>query len=159
MSDLQRAIELAVKAHRKQEDPPGEPYILHPMRVMLRFADRTTQTAAILHDVVERAGISPKELRRAKFDKSIVRAIELLTHDKSKSTYADYVIALSKDPLAKAVKIADLLDNASLPNVTFRVKKAEKDSRRVVRYALSYKFLIGEIKITDYRRLMKAAEN
>lgn len=156
---LQRAIELAVKAHRKQEDPPGEPYILHPMRVMLRFADRPTQIAAILHDVVERAGVSLKQLKQEKFDQQVIRAVELLTHDKGKSTYAQYVIALSKDPIAKAVKIADLLDNASLPNVTFRAKKAAKDSRRVVRYALSYKFLIGEIGLADYRRLMKDAEN
>ena len=44
---LQRAIDLAVSAHRGAEDPPGEPYILHPMRVMLRFDDAKTMAVAI----------------------------------------------------------------------------------------------------------------
>ena len=40
-----------------------------------------------------------------------MRAVKLLTHGKGTS-YADYVVKLAKDPLAKAVKIADLMDNA-----------------------------------------------
>ena len=57
---LQKAIELAVRAHRRSEDPPGEPYIVHPMRVMLRVSqaddahqDELLRCVAILHDTVD----------------------------------------------------------------------------------------------------------
>jgi len=32
---LERAISIAVEAHRGQEDKNGAPYILHPLRMML----------------------------------------------------------------------------------------------------------------------------
>ncbi len=36
---LERAIQIAVNAHMGQTDRGGEPYILHPMRVMLEQKD------------------------------------------------------------------------------------------------------------------------
>ena len=158
MTTLQRAIDLAVAAHRDMEDPPGEPYILHPMRVMLQFDDPTLQAVAILHDTIERAGVTAADLKKAKLPKDVIRAVGLLTHDK-KTLYADYVVRLSKDKLARAVKIADLMDNADLRHVDFPAKKPEKGTRRVVRYALSHQFLTGRLSQPDYRRLMKNAEN
>lgn len=157
---LQRAIDLAVAAHRDMEDPPGEPYILHPMRVMGRFAttEPLLQSVAILHDTIERAGLTAKDLRRAGLPTKVIRAVEKLTHRDGLS-YADYVVKLSVDPLAKAVKIADLTDNADLRYVDFPAKKPKKGTRRVVRYALSHQFLTGRLNERDYRRLMKAAEN
>ena len=35
MSTLEKAIELAARAHAGQLDKAGLPYILHPLRVML----------------------------------------------------------------------------------------------------------------------------
>jgi (p)ppGpp synthase/HD superfamily hydrolase len=160
MATLQRAIELAVKAHAAQEDE-GEPYILHPMRVMLSLgdhADEDERIVAILHDAVERGELTFKELKDEGFSKRILRAIELLTHDKVKSSYADYVIELKPDALARIVKLADLRDNANLEHVSVRPKKWEKDQKRVQRYALSYRFLTDQIGKSDYRKLMKDAE-
>lgn len=161
---LQKAIELAVKAHRGGEDPPGEPYIVHPMRVMLSLSqgDDTHQSerlrcVAILHDAVERGTLTVGKLRAAGMPASVVRAINLLTHDPG-VLYSDYVVNLKPDPLARAVKVADLLDNADLRRVTFRAAKAKKDSRRVTRYAASYKFLTDQISETAYRKVMKRAE-
>jgi len=37
MPSLEDAIALAVESHRGQKDKAGEPYILHPLRVMLRL--------------------------------------------------------------------------------------------------------------------------
>lgn len=158
MTELQRAIDVAVAAHRSAEDPPGEPYILHPMRVMLRFEERRLQTVAILHDTIERGGVSADDLRAAGMSKAVVRAVELLTHRDGVS-YADYVIKLANDSLARAVKIADLLDNADLRYVDVRADKPKKSRRRVLRYALSYKFLNNQMSEDDYARLMKDAEN
>src|SRR5262245_52934077 len=50
---LEDAILLAVQAHRGQQDKVGQPYILHPLRVLARVRGEAAQTAAILHDVVE----------------------------------------------------------------------------------------------------------
>jgi (p)ppGpp synthase/HD superfamily hydrolase len=161
---LQIAIELAVKAHRDGEDPPGEPYIVHPLRVLIAVsgADDTQQNTdlrvvAILHDVLERGRMTDKQLRAAGIPKKLVRAVRLLTHDKHVS-YADYVIRLKPNPLARAVKIADLLDNADLRRVTFRAGKSKKDSARVIRYAASYKFLSGQLSERAYRKAMLRGE-
>src|SRR5436309_1871239 len=129
MSALHRAIQLAVTTHSNQDDPPGEPYILHPMRVLLSlreqdFSDRTefdaARCVAILHDAVERGRLTMKQLGRAKLPAKIVRAVTLLTHDKEKHSFAEYVIRLAPDRFARAVKLADLTDNAALTNVEIR---------------------------------------
>jgi len=158
MTLLQRAIDVAVAAHRTMEDPPGEPYILHPMRVMLRFDDPLLMAVAILHDTIERGGITADALRAAGIEAAVVQAVELLTHT-ADSTYADYVVRLKPNRLARAVKIADLLDNADLRYVDLRAAKPRKGRRRVLRYALSYKFLTSQMSKADYLRLMQKAEN
>lgn len=162
---LQKAIDLAVEAHRDAEDPPGEPYIVHVMRVMLAVsqADDAHQAeclrcVAMLHDTVERGGLTPSDLRNAGMPKDVVRAVRLLTHEADVS-YADYVVALKGDPLARAVKIADLLDNADLRRVTFRRGKPKKDIPRLVRLAASYKFLTGQMNEKAYRKIMKHGES
>ena len=78
MPALHRAIELAVAAHAGQDDPPGEPYILHPMRVMLSLpdADHDVRCVGILHDAVERGTLTLKALRHEKFADAIIRAVE-----------------------------------------------------------------------------------
>lgn len=53
MSTLERAIEIARKAHEGQSDKGGAPYITHPLRVMERAGPEEAKMAAVLHDVVE----------------------------------------------------------------------------------------------------------
>ena len=50
---LERAIAIAASAHAGQTDKGDAPYILHPLRVMLRLTNRRAQIAAVLHDVIE----------------------------------------------------------------------------------------------------------
>lgn len=157
MTILQKAIDLAVTAHREMEDPPGEPYILHPMRVMLRFDDAMLQAVAILHDTIERAGVTAKQLRDAGMPAKVVRAVERLTHRDGVS-YADYVVKLADDLLARAVKIADLQDNADLKYLDFPAKHPKRGMRRAARYVLSYQFLTEKLTEREYRRLMKHGE-
>jgi len=49
---LEKAIKIAIEAHSGQVDKGGNPYILHPFRVMLNVSDKA-KVAAVLHDVVE----------------------------------------------------------------------------------------------------------
>lgn len=107
---LDDAIRLAVLAHAGQTDKKGEPYILHPLRVMLacRPEDRVV---AVLHDVMEDsdnlAAIALAELPRPEFD-----AILALTRRKAEGeTYEAYIERVRQNPQALRVKRADLADN------------------------------------------------
>ena len=53
MSTLQKAISIAVKAHEGQIDKGGNPYILHPLRVMMSLRTVDEMIVGVLHDVVE----------------------------------------------------------------------------------------------------------
>lgn len=50
---LEKAIEVAVDAHAGQKVKNGRPYILHPLRVMLRGQADQERIAGVMHDVVE----------------------------------------------------------------------------------------------------------
>ena len=61
---MEDAIAFAAKAHVAQRDKAGEPYILHPLRVMLDPSLRTVEEriTAVLHDVMEDCGVTEEEL-------------------------------------------------------------------------------------------------
>ncbi|MBR5093960.1 MAG: GTP pyrophosphokinase [Oscillospiraceae bacterium] len=135
-----KAMRLAYEAHHGQLDKEGMPYIFHPARVASGFTDETGACVAWLHDVVEDTGRSIADIRAAGFPEEVCRALALLTHDKS-VPYMDYVRRLSADPVAKAVKLADLRDNMD-PARPSRID-AEVE-RRMQKYQRAYRFLIGE---------------
>lgn len=62
MSTLERAIAIAAEGHAGQTDKAGQPYILHPIRVMLRVSGTNERIAAILHDVVEDTPVTLDQL-------------------------------------------------------------------------------------------------
>ena len=51
--NLEKAIKIAVEAHTGQVDKGGNPYILHPLRVMLSLDTEEERIVGVLHDVVE----------------------------------------------------------------------------------------------------------
>ena len=51
--NLEKAIKIAVEAHTGQVDKGGNPYILHPLRVMLSLNSEQERIVGVLHDVVE----------------------------------------------------------------------------------------------------------
>lgn len=50
---LNKAIEIATKAHEGQVDKAGKPYIGHPLRVMNMGGTDDEKIVGVLHDVVE----------------------------------------------------------------------------------------------------------
>lgn len=129
-SGLEAAIALAAKAHAGQLDKAGEPYILHPIRVMMRLADDTARIVAVLHDVVEDTKVTLDDLRREGFSEEIVLAVEKLSRRKDE-TYEQFVERIRPDPLARRVKLADLEDNMDLRR---RIPLDEKAFQRLDRY-------------------------
>jgi GTP diphosphokinase / guanosine-3',5'-bis(diphosphate) 3'-diphosphatase len=85
MSTLERAIAIASGAHAGQVDKAGQPYILHPLRVMLRIASEAERIAEVLHDVMEDSGVTLELLRAEGFSSEIISAVDALTRRKGES--------------------------------------------------------------------------
>ena len=66
MGTLERAIELAVEHHKGQVDKAGEPYILHPLRLMMSVDKDDEKIVAVMHDIVEDTDITLDDLRKIK---------------------------------------------------------------------------------------------
>ena len=137
MADLQRAIAIAVEAHRDQTRRNRSPYVLHPLRVMLSFEDETRRIIGVLHDVVEDSDWSLDDLREEGFAAEVVAAVDALTKREGED-YQDYLDRLETDALARSVKLADLRDNMSV--VELPVVR-EQDTQRLNRYRQAYKLL------------------
>ncbi len=132
MATLERAIAIAVAAHAGQVDRGGQPYVLHPLRLMFNAGRAADRIVAVLHDVVEDTAVTLQDLRAAGFDETIVTAVAALTRRKDGGEdYLDYVRRAVQDPVARRVKRLDLMDNMDtrrLPHIT------EKDIARLNRY-------------------------
>lgn len=129
MSDLTQAIQLAATAHQGQTDKAGQPYILHPLRVMLALEGEEDRIAAVLHDVVEDTQISACDLRRKGFSEIVIEAVLALTR-KHGETYDSFIARCTTNDIARRVKLADIADNMR-PD---RVEAAKLDSRLLERY-------------------------
>lgn len=105
-----KAIRIAYRAHHGALDTSGIPYILHPVHLAEQMTDEYTTIAALLHDVVEDTYVTIEDLRSEGFPEEVLDAIRLLTHEDG-VPYLDYVAAIKNNPIAKAVKLADLRHN------------------------------------------------
>ena len=127
---LRAALRIAVDAHRAQTDRAGQPYLFHPLTVAGLTESDDAFIAALLHDVMEDSDYTAADLLAAGIPAHIVDALRLLTHDPAEP-YLDYVRRIRENPLAAAVKRADLTHNSDLsrlPTVT------EKDLARAEKY-------------------------
>lgn len=113
MSTLDTAIKLAVTAHAGQVDKAGEPYILHPLRVMLAMETEEERIVAVLHDVLEDGPPSAAfAIANVGFSSNVVAALDAITCEPGEP-YRDYIERCASDPIAKKVKLADLADNTN----------------------------------------------
>ena len=111
-SQIEIALEIAMKAHKGQRDLDGKPVILHPLSVAMKGSNENEIVAGLLHDVVEDAGYTFDDLLAAGISPNVVDALRLLTHEKG-TDYMEYVrrIADSNNPIAVNVKCNDLDHN------------------------------------------------
>ena len=107
---IEDAILLAVHAHRGQRDKAGEPYILHPLRVMTRMSSEVEMIVAVLHDVVEDSDYTLDDLRRQGYCEQVVEAVDSVSR-RDGEPYEDFIRRVNRNPLARKIKIADLEDN------------------------------------------------
>lgn len=107
------ALKLCFEAHKDQVDKSGMPYVFHPFHLGEQMQTEETTIVALLHDVVEDTDYTIQDLESMGFDKKVIDAIALLTHADGVD-YMEYVREIKKNPIAKAVKLADLRHNSDL---------------------------------------------
>jgi len=129
---LGKMLVLATNAHAGQFDRGGNPYILHPLKVMhyLKTDDEELMCMALGHDVVEDTSVTFKDLREAGMSERVIEGIRSLTKMPGQ-TYDEYKEVVFANRDAMRVKIADLRHNTDvrrLKGVT------EKDIARMAKY-------------------------
>ena len=139
---LSKAISIVSQAFEGKTDKGGSPYILHCLRVMsgVNQQDEELMQIAVLHDLVEDFPTEWNLVRLANNDFSdrVISALSLLTHDKEKVSYDDYIKAIALNEDARQVKLADLRDNS---NITRLKGLSKKDFDRLEKYSRSYIYL------------------
>ncbi len=142
MTLLERAIAIAVEAHTDQVQINGQPYILHPLHLMMQVETEAQKIVAVLHDVVEDTEWTLTDLQAEGFPDDILLAIGLMTRQKGMS-YEQFIEEIRPNPLARRVKLADIehnMDIRRLPVVT------AKDFDRLIKYRAAYDRLKGAEK-------------
>ena len=128
------ALNLSFEAHKDQRDKSGMPYVFHPFHLAEGMRDEDTTIVALLHDVIEDTDTTLDDLKALGFSQAVLDAIALMTHD-DEVPYMDYVAAIKKNPIARAVKLADLRHNSDmtrLDTVTpWDIARAEKYKKAI----------------------------
>jgi (p)ppGpp synthase/HD superfamily hydrolase len=135
------AIAFAAAKHLTQTDRAGQPYILHPLRVMAAMDSDEAKRVAVLHDVVEDCGVTLDELRALGYPEREVMAIDALTKRKDeKDDYARFIERVLRNPLAAKVKLADVEDNMDMRRLE---KVGPKDLERLAKYHAARRRLLA----------------
>lgn len=133
-------MEIAAQAHAGQKDKAGDPYLLHPLRMMLRMRSAEARMAAVLHDVVEDSEWTLDALRAEGFPEEVVEAVDCLTHREGES-YESFVKRVKVNDIARQVKLVDLEDNMNLKRLN---EVTSKDLARLEKYHRAWLALTGE---------------
>ncbi|MDD5358299.1 MAG: HD domain-containing protein [Candidatus Nanoarchaeia archaeon] len=132
---LDKALEIATKAHAGQKRKNGEDYINHCIRVSeaVKKYGEDYQIVGLLHDVIEDAEITFDNLIVEGFNVHIREALGFISKTKTE-TYLEYILTIEKfsngeytilrEParIAKQIKIADLKDNLNGARGTLKDK-------------------------------------
>lgn len=133
---LDKMLVIATNAHAGQFDRGGNPYILHPLKVMhyLKSDDEELLCIALGHDVIEDTKVTYAELQAAGMTDRVIKGIADLTKLPGR-TYDDYKEQVFRNPDAMRVKQADLRHNTDIR----RLKGvSDKDIERIAKYHKFY---------------------
>ena len=114
---VSRAIVFATFHHTGQMRKFGvnEPFIFHPLRVMMKMDTDVERVVAVLHDVIEDTEATFEDIEREfplthPDHDDIYNALRAITRWPDE-VYADYIERVMKYPLAVRVKWQDVIDN------------------------------------------------
>lgn len=127
---VEKAKEIAARAHRGQVDKAGKPYFGHPARVAASLESPEEKIVGYLHDVVEDTEVELDDLVREGFPPEIVAAVDAVTRRDGEDR-EDYYVRVLANRTALVVKIADMTDNMDESRIE---APTEKDKKRMERY-------------------------
>jgi (p)ppGpp synthase/HD superfamily hydrolase len=143
---LGKMLVIATNAHAGQFDKGGNPYILHPLKVMhyLKTDDEELMCIALGHDVIEDTSVTYRDLKEAGISERVIAGIRALTKQPGQ-TYEEYKESVFSNPDAMRVKMADLRHNTDIR----RLKGIQdKDVERMVRYQQFYMEILQRSELT-----------
>lgn len=132
-----KALRLCFDSHKEQTDKTGLPYVFHPFHLAEQMTDEISTVCALLHDVVEDTDVTLSDLAEMGFPSAVTEVLALLTHDPA-VPYFDYVKAISVNPVAKQVKLADLAHNSDLSRMDegeideWAIRRTEKYKKAIL---------------------------
>ena len=144
---LSAMLAIAVARHVGQFDKGGQPYILHPLKVMhyLKSDDEELQAIAVGHDLIEDTFPSIQRgvdaLEYAGMTPRIISAIVALTKIKGEP-YEDYKRRVKSNPDAIRVKMADLRHNSDIRRLKGVTQKDIDRSKRYQEFYLELEELL-----------------
>jgi len=124
-----RALSLCFEAHKDQKDKSGLPYVFHPFHLAEQMEDEETTVVALLHDVIEDTEYTIEDLQKVGFSQRVISAIALMTHD-PQVPYMEYVRAIKSNPIARAVKLADLRHNSDMTRLDIITQRDEERAQK-----------------------------
>lgn len=130
MNLIEISLKIAMAAHEGQVDKAGKPYILHPLRVMLKMDGEKEMATAILHDVLEDSAMNLHDLRSKGIPEEVIEAVLCLTKRKNES-YINFIDRILTNRIAKQIKIADIEDNINVLRIP---DPHEEDFKRLKKY-------------------------
>ena len=128
------ALKLCFEAHKDQIDKSGMPYVFHPFHLAEQMADENTTIVALLHDVIEDTEYTLDDLRKFGFAEDVLSAISLMTHADD-VPYMEYVVKIKTNPIAKAVKLADLKHNSDMSRLD-RITQTDEERAKKYKQAI-----------------------
>lgn len=137
MDLLEKAICTATRYHHGQIDKVGEPYIFHPIRVMLKQESNIYQIAAVLHDILEDTNF-PRSMLLRTYGSTIYDAIVSLTRGDGEK-WEDYIKRCKLNHISKKIKLDDITDNLNPDRLIKLDKKTRK--RLIEKYEIALTIL------------------
>jgi (p)ppGpp synthase/HD superfamily hydrolase len=150
--NLEKAIKIALEAHTGQVDKAGNPYILHPLRVMLSLDKEEERIVGVLHDVVEDCeGWTWEGLEGEGCSEEIIQALKSVSKTPEEEAeyqrlpagekldhYLQFIKRAKVNKIGREVKAADIKDNLDISRID---DITQKDINRLNRYKAALKLL------------------
>jgi hypothetical protein len=121
----------SIKETGEKKRSENEKQTIYPLRVMCRLEDPLEMKTALLYFLHKKGVITLAGLLRKGAPKESVRAIEILESSRSENT-RDYALKVATDPLATAVKKADLLERLSEYKATQGASERDVEKAREI---------------------------
>lgn len=138
--NLALMISIASQAHVHQFDRGGNPYIMHPLAVMMMVkqsgGDFEQQQIAVGHDLFEDTEVDAAHLSALGISSRVIDGIQAMTKIEGE-TYEQYKEKVKGNRDAVIVKMADLRHNTDVSRLNKTVL-SEKDIARIVKYNQFY---------------------